>query len=245
MQKLNGNQQQQNPAQQLTPELQMAGFMLQDADLKKKAIKSLFGSNGSEGEKDIPTLLIENAEPIGKMLEGILDKIADRFFGANQNGQAQMATQGIQTHPVQMERQSPRLDATIQSNETGAASDWQGNSNGLQTNQFTENQTQQPTIAPEDALLAFVFDQCKRRIPPKIVARRILDQADYINQNAPIQSIDEFLIMFVEMPIEGALAFVDAYSEAGKEIVALEHTKTWCEGLQAELKPAFENGGQT
>ena len=80
--------QQPNPAP-LTPEMQLASFALQDPDIKKKVVRGLFGSNGESGDKDITELIVTNIEPIGKMLEGILDKVADRFFGAKQDGTIQ------------------------------------------------------------------------------------------------------------------------------------------------------------
>lgn len=228
--------QQQQPVQpQLSPELQMASFMLQDADLKKKAIKSLFGANGDAGEKDFAELIITNVEPIGKMLEGLLDKVADRFFGGKQNGTA------------------PMVQASHANNAANQGWPAQGQADQSEAVQISgqlphggDNQisNQDAAIAPEDALLAFVMDQCRRKVPPKIVARRIIEQADAINQAAPIQSIDGFLELFISLTIDEALAFVASYSDAGKEIAGLEHAKTWTEQLQAELKPAFENGGQ-
>lgn len=221
---------QQNPQPaQLSPELQMAGFMLQDADLKKKAIKSLFGSSGDSGEKDLLTTAIENIEPIGKALEGIIRQVFSNVQDMRGGGNGQQM-QTMQTAPTQ-----------AQANTLA----------GLQNEQLAHEESlgsevseQLSPVAPEDALLAFVFDQCKRRVPVKIVASRVMAQADWINQNAPIQSIDDFLIMFIEMPIEGIMAFVENYSDAGKEIAQLEWAKTWCEQLQAELKPAFENGDE-
>ena len=221
--------QQPNPAP-LTPEMQLASFALQDPDIKKKVVRGLFGSNGGESEKDLMGMLIEHApsiiESVGRAAESFIEKWRQPY------GQAQMVTPSLQNHG-----QIPQ--STLQ---------------GIGQISEGESQTGQPAgmvqtdsaaaIAPEDALLAFVFDQCKRRVSVRIVANRILAQADWINQNAPIQSIDDFLIAFVEMPIDGALTFVENYSEVGKEVAALEWAKDWCAQLQAELKPAFENGGQ-
>ncbi|MDE2019810.1 MAG: hypothetical protein KGJ13_05710 [Patescibacteria group bacterium] len=226
----------QNPQPpQLSPELQMAGFMLQDADLKKKAIKSLFGSNGDSGEKDVLTVIIENAEPIGKALEGIIRQIFSNVQDLRgSNGRAQMVTQAFQTEGQAGQSAQQILSQAPESKQQA------GQPQGiLETDQSAAE------IAPEDTLLAFVLDQCNRKIPPKIVARRILDQADTINRVAPIQSIDGFLELFISLTPDEVLAFVASYSETGKEIAGLGHAKAWTESLQAELKPAFQEGGQT
>jgi hypothetical protein len=238
--------QQQNPQPILSPEHQLAATLLLDADIKKKAVRSLLGSNG-ESDKDIPTLLIENAEPIGKMLEGILDKIADRFFGANQNGQAQM-----DQSPLAQQRHSGFGGQQQASWQDGQIQAIQESSGQALESHFETLPQGQVAITPEDELFSRVLNFCKRKTPIKIAAENIVAFANAVEENPPAlapngqlvrqypigSSVWPYVEMFVEMPAEKALEL------AGKEVAELEWAKTWCEQLQAELKPAVEQGGE-
>ena len=255
MQKLNGNQQQQQNPQQLSPELQMAGFMLQDADLKKKAIKSLFGAGGGEPEKDILATVIENVEPIGKAIQGIIQQIFVNIQEVRGNGTAQMAQAALQNQNLPMENgQQNRHLSSFQMGQEGADSFQQGEGGGL----GTIEQYQMPqSVRPEDELFSRVLGFCKRRTPPDIAAGEIAALANTVEENPaamvpgyglirqyPIgSSIWPFIEMFCETPTDQALAYVASTSDAAGEIVNMPHAEAWATQLQAELKKAYEPGG--
>lgn len=238
--------QQQNPAQQQSPETSVAEFLMKDPSTAKKVVSNLIGGGSDEVSwaTVVRDLVISEQGPavVREFVGGIFNGFQG-MFGGKQNGQAQMVQAPRQSHNLHDQTQAG-FDSVSGMGIQGAINQGDQVSRESLQSAMADTPTTMEQVAPEDALLAFVFDQCKRKIPPKIVARRILQQADVINQNAPIQSIDDFLIMFIEMPIDGAMLFVENYSEAGKQIAGLEWAKTWCEQLQAELKPAFENGGQ-
>lgn len=170
--------QQQNP-QQLSPELQMAGFMLQDADLKKKAIKSLFGAGGGEPEKDILTTVIENVEPIGKAIQGIIQQIFVNIQEVRGNG----ATQ-IQQTPLPQDGNAQIPAGGWNDDQSSAYSieripQHQSNGSALNSQQIQQgHEAQAHAVRPEDELLAGILDHCKRKMPPKLAADRAMKYAE-------------------------------------------------------------------
>jgi len=233
-------QQQQNP-QQLSPELQMAGFMLQDADLKKKAIKSLFGAGGGEPEKDILTTVIENVEPIGKAIQGIIQQIFVNIQEVRGNGTAQVAQTAMPSSQNQaMGDQHAWPIPEIQENQESVAGIQQDNGNGLAAITNGQAQTQ---IRPDDELLTAILDHCKNQSLPRTAADQAMKYADIVERQAPHLSIYTILEYFVDSPIEDALAFLEMRSEKAREIIAMPHAKQWATQLQAELKKAYEPGG--
>ncbi len=255
------------PNQQQTPQKSENEMLLSalanNPKLVENAVDGIFkfGRRGG-GDDDVSwagvvkELITSEQGPavVREFVGGIFNGFKGMFEG-NQNEQRQMASQNVQTHPVQMERQFMRPNTAIQGDEAGASADWQGNGNGLQANQFSENQTQQ--AAPEDELFSRVLNFCKRKTPPDKAAEKITIFANAVEANPAGMSPDGRLVRefpvgssiwpdietFVNTPADAVLLYV-ASLEGGKEITELEWAKAWCEQLQAELKPAVEQGGE-
>lgn len=220
---------------QLTPEQQLAATLLLDPDVKKKAVKSLLGSNGDSGETNTLELVLTHSESIGRAIEGIINGIFTNVQNLRgSNGAAQMA-------------QSPRQRSGRPENQ------WQdhGQAGQIQEIQATNGQALEShsqgipegSASPEDQLLMLVLDQCKRRLPAKIAAQRVLALADAIEQQAPWLSLYPVIEMFIGIEPDAAIAFIEQYSEQSKEIASLPHAKEWTGQLQAELKASYDNGG--
>lgn len=244
MQELNGNsQQQQNPAPpQLSVEEQVAVYAMKQPDLVKKAFKSFLGPGGDSEEKSVMTTIIEHAEPIGKAIEGILDKIADRLLGAKQNGAAQMAQTAFQNGNVQIpfhqaEQNTQAANPFTQENNQMLEGNQSGEMAGLAS-------TQPAQVRPEDELLAGILDHCKRKMPPKLAADRAMKYAEYIEGIAPQQSVFTIIEAFTDNPVAESLALLAMANEEAAEIVKLPHAEMWASQLQAELKKAYEPGGE-
>lgn len=232
------------PQPKVSEEMQLASFALQDPDIKKKVLKNLFGSNG-DGEKDTLELILNNVEPIGRALQGLVDRV---FMNINQmrgdnNGQAAMAPTALQTEQIpdmqQPDGQIFARQGQSQSNEDIS----QGTRNGIsQPTQFSQDQARQ---SPEDALLNFVLDQCVRKVPVKIAADRIIKMADAINEHSPAQSIDGYLELFVSVTPEAVLEYVKTSVPNGEQITAMEHSLEWTDELQKALGMFFaQDGGE-
>jgi len=229
-------QQQQNP-QQLSPELQMAGFMLQDADLKKKAIKSLFGTGGGEPEKDILTTVIENVEPIGKAIQGIIQQIFVNIQEVRGNGAASVAQAAFTDNgQVNSQQQEHGQTGEIQAIQEANGQALQGSSESLPQGAIA--------IRPEDELLAGILDHCKRKMPPKLAADRAMKYAEYIENIAPHQSVFTIIEAFTDNPVAESLALLAMANDEAAEVVAMPHAEAWATQLQAELKKAYEPGGE-
>lgn len=221
---------------QLTPEQQLASTLLLDPEVKKKAVKSLLGSNGDNGETNTLELVLTHAESIGKAIEGIINGLFTNVQGLRgNNGTTQMA-------------QTPRQRSGH------PESQWQDHGQHGQTQeiqatngQALESHSQgipEVSISPEDQLLILVLDQCKRRLPAKIAAMRVLALADAVEQQAPWMSLYPVIEMFIQIEPDAAIAFIEGYSEQAKEIASLPHAKEWTGQLQAELKASYDNGGE-
>lgn len=228
---------------QLTPEQQLAATLLLDPDVKKKAVKSLLGSNGDSGETNTLELVLTHAESIGRAIEGIINGLFTNVQGLRvNNGTAQMAQTTFQNQNLPMENgQQNRHLSGIQMEQEGAEGFQQGNGGGLES---TGQHQMPPSVSPEDQLLMLVLDQCKRRLPAKIAAMRVLALADAIEQQAPWLSLYPVIEMFIQIEPDAAIAFIEGYSEQAKEIASLPHAKEWTGQLQAELKASYDNGGE-
>lgn len=228
----------------LTPEQQLASTLLLDPEVKKKAVKSLLGSNGDSGETNTLELVLTHAESIGKAIEGIINGLFTNVQGLRgNNGTTQMAQTAFQNHGQghnQAINQSKSALPQYQS-EMGQESD-EGIPQGGYGNTMQGNENQQ-SVSPEDQLLILVLDQCKRRLPAKIAAMRVLALADAIEQQAPWLSLYPVIEMFIQIEPDAAIAFIESYSEQAKEIASLPHAKEWTGQLQAELKASYDNGG--
>lgn len=227
---------QPNPEPQkaeLTPEQQLAATLLLDPDVKKKAVKSLLGSNGDSGERDLVTLAIEHGpaliEAAGTAIRNIISDMRKT------NGTAQtLQTPHLSNGYTQDQRQEHGQDGQIQAIQE---------SNG-QTLESHSQAVPEAILNPEDVLLASILDACKRRIPPKIAAKRAVDYADLIENQAPHLSVYGFVEYFNDGDVDAILPFIEAYNDQAKEVLAMPHAKEWAKHFQAELKAQYEQEGQ-
>lgn len=231
----------EQPKPELSPEMQLASVLLTDSDMKKKAIKNLF--NGDAGEKDILTTIIENAEPIGQAVQGIIGSIFANLQNIRgSNGQAQMAQTATQNHQSQIPGNEPD-----NRREDLSGDHPQGIALTEAYQDVSQNgQPQMPgqAIRPEDELLAGILDHCKRKQSPRLAADRAMKYAEWIESVAPQQSIFVIIEQFTDNPIEDSLLFLETINDEAKEIIAMPHAKQWATQLQAELKKAYEPGGE-
>lgn len=229
----------EQPKPELSPEMQLASVLLTDSDMKKKAIKNLF--NGDVGEKDILTTIIENAEPIGQAVQGIIGSIFANLQNIRRsNGQTQMAQTAHANHGESYSSNWPIQDSDTNSPvQAIQESQGQASDNSAQIS-LERNQA----IRPEDELLTGILDHCKRKMPPKLAADRAMKYAEQVEQYAPHQSILVIIEQFVDNPIDESLAFMELLSDEAKEIIAMPHAKQWATQLQSELKKAYEPGGE-
>lgn len=220
---------------------QVAVFAMKQPDLAKKAFKNLLG--GDSGEKDTLELILNNVEPIGRALQGLVDRV---FMNINQmrgdnNGQATMAQTALQTDNqnqfTQSEIQRNAMQMDSAHGKTMEESDY-----------YTSNQSTSSPVAQasaEDTLLHFVLDQCARKVPVKITADRIIKMADAINEQSPAQSIDGYLELFVSVTPEAVLEYVKTSVPNGEQITAMEHSLEWTGELQKALGMFFaQDGGE-
>ena len=234
----------ENPQPQLSPEQQLATVLLTDPDVKKKAVKSLLGSNGESGEANTLELILTHAESIGKALEGVIAGLFNNVQSMRgSNGQPQMAQTAFQDR---REGQGQTLNESGHPDRQYLSEAQQESFQGIPAsghgNAMQGNESAQP-VSPEDQLLMLVLDQCKRRLPAKIAAQRCLALADMIEAQAPWMSLYPVIEMFISIEPDAAIAFIEQYSEQAKEIASLPHAKEWTAQLQAELKSTYETGG--
>lgn len=202
------------PQPKVSEEMQLASFALQDPDIKKKVLKNLFGSN-SDGEKDTLELILNNVEPIGRALQGLVDRVFMNLNQARSSGQMQMVNEVTQNPEI--EQQSAQSQNIL----------------GL------DRQVNAQIITPEDALLNFVIEQCVKKVPPKIACDRIIKMADAINEQSPAQSIDGYLELFVSIEPEQAIEYVKNSVQGGEQIAGLDHAIQWTTELQELLRTYF------
>lgn len=242
MQKLNGNQQPQPIAPPVSPEISVAELLMKDPHHAKKIVGNLMGG---EGEKDLMALAFEHGpaliESLGNVIRNI---ISDVKGGMNGTAQVQQTTL-----PQDRNAQIPASEwngdqSSVHSIE--GIPQHQGNGNALNPQQVQQgHEAQAPAIRPEDELLAGILDHCKRRMPPRMAADRAFKYAEYVERVAPQQSVFTLIEQFTDNPIDESLALFELLSDEAKEILAMPHAKAWATQLQAELKKAYEPGGES
>lgn len=174
----------------------------------------------------------QGPEMLRVALQELFKPIADLFRGASTNGAQTLAqtphapgaiVQG-QTHqngPTYL----PGQNQSIQTGAQGAPDPSQAGSHAI---------IEQRPVTYADQALATLIDNCARRIPPEIAADQTIKLADWLNDNAPIYSIDGFITMFVAMSPDQAIEFVK--TQPGGEVVALmPHARAWTEQLQKTI----------
>lgn len=228
----------QNPAPAQSPETSVAEFLMKDPAYAKKIVGNLVGG---ESEKDLMALAFEHGPALIQSLGDVVRNIISDFKGGG-NGTAQMAQTTLQNGAVQVPFHQSDQDTQPANPFT------QENNQMLEGNQSGEMaglaSTQPAQVRPEDELLAGILDHCKRRMPPKLAADRAMKYAEWVESVAPQQSIFVIIEQFVDGPIEDSLLFLEAISDEAKEIIAMPHAKQWATQLQAELKKAYEPGGE-
>jgi len=233
--------QQQNPAPMQSPEISVAELLMKDPHHAKKIVGNLMGG---EGEKDLMALAFEHGpaliESLGNVIRNIISDVKGGINGTTQVQQA--------TLPQDRNAQIPASEwngdqSSVHSIE--GIPQHQGNGNALNPQQVQQgHEAQAPATRPEDELLAGILDHCKRRMPPRMAADRAFKYAEYVERVAPQQSVFTLIEQFTDNPIEESLSLFELLSDEAKEILAMPHAKAWAMQLQAELKKAYEPGGE-
>jgi len=238
MQKLNGNQQPQPIAPPVSPEISVAELLMKDPHHAKKIVGNLMGG---EGEKDLMALAFEHGPALIESLGNVIRNIISDVKGGS-NGQAAMAQASHVHQNAPMERvgQNEPIHYT-QEGQEALQGIQQVPGVGLES---TDGGQAQQAIRPEDELLAGILDHCKRRMLPRMAADRAFKYAEYVERVAPQQSVFTLIEQFTDNPIEESLALFELLSDEAKEILAMPHAKVWATQLQAELKKAYEPGGE-
>jgi len=68
--------------------------------------------------------------------------------------------------------------------------------------------------------------------------------AEYIENIAPHQSVFTIIEAFTDNPVAESLALLAMANDEAAEVVAMPHAEAWATQLQAELKKAYEPGGE-
>lgn len=97
---------------------------------------------------------------------------------------------------------------------------------------------------PEVYVLNLALDHCARRVPPAVAAERILVIADKLNDQAPAQSIDGYLKLFVSLEPAVALDTAKGLATNGDQVAGLPHALEWTAELQQLLRNALEGGDE-
>lgn len=201
-----------------------------------------FGKRNGGGEDDVSwasvvkELITSEHGPlvVREFVGGVFNGFKGMFSGGN-NGQATMAQTAFQNHGENQVRPTQRQDGENQAIQESNGQALQSHPESLPEGSIA--------IRPEDELLAGILDHCKRRMPPRMAADRAFKYAEYVERVAPQQSVFTLIEQFTDNPIEESLALFELLSDEAKEVLAMPHSKQWAMQLQAELKKAYEPGG--
>jgi hypothetical protein len=168
---------------------------------------------------------------VGGVFNGFQSFIPQR--GAN-NGQAQMAQTPLQNQGASLQNQNPQPQANVHEVQNPQALP-QGATGMAQTGADVGGQQ----ITPEQQALSLLIDHCRQNIPARIAFSRLCNYADYLNDNAPHLSIDEYITMLGAAPTDSVIEYVKTLP-GGEQIAALPHAKEWTSELQRLIKESQE-----
>jgi hypothetical protein len=240
---------QQQQQQTTDPELAALHLIAKNPDVMEKLAtgmaKTIFGAKGGGDDtpwwadiiKDSITTgqLAPTVQGIVKALfpNGLFGGLSNMFSGGQQNGQTPMAQTPLQTNRS-VDNQQPTDGRTVVAEEIP-----QGNQNLQPANGEANQQGGMlpQNMTPEEQALQSLIEHCRRNIPAPVACDRLIAFADAINDQAPHLSIDRYISMFAQMPIDAALEFVKTQPN-GEQVVGLSHAKAWTEELQRLIKEA-------
>jgi hypothetical protein len=233
------------PATPKNEEEILAGAILKQPEVIENVVGSVlkrFGGKAGESSSDpwaeVAMEMVKTGQA-AQVVKTVIDGLFNGFQsfipqrGAN-NGQAQMG----QTPMAQVDAQQPQhtqagmavLPHTEGQTHPTAIQEGMGANQGPQ---------EQRGVTPEEQALSLLIDHCRQNIPARIAFSRLCNYADYLNDNAPHLSIDEYITMLSGAPTDSVIEYVKSLP-GGEQIAALPHAKEWTAELQRLIKESQE-----
>lgn len=246
------NMQQTAPAPEVPKNVQMAAMLLEDPEVKTRAVKSLLGSAGHE--TDLTALLIENGPSLlkaaGEMLQGVIQQaVLGIDHIRSKNGQAQA---GIPTHAAvqttsPQESQSVLVDSGMQNvpiYQNGTQSP-PGNANGqgFDPEQQLYNEIMQSGLEPSQYALHLVLGECRAKTPVSVAVDNLLNLENFIGRAWPHKSITAYIDLLADSPYDDIAGFLATIPTA-QEILDMPHTKDWILAFQERTRQEWLRGGE-
>lgn len=239
----------------ISEDVQLASILMKDPDIKAKAIKGLLGTAGQEA--DLMTLVIENLDKIltagGKALEGVIQTAVvgvqqiKAQNGDHQNGQAQAERQNSQMGQDNGDAELPGRSHNNRSIQEQEKVPMQVGTQNVQSYGHQGANNENPNsngASPEDQALDFILGQCAQKVPIKIAADRLFNVAEEIRKKAPANSIDGYVEMFADTPLDFLVQWLGSTYPDSQTILDMPHAKDWIAGLQEEVRRQINEGGE-